>query len=702
MLEHLWSPKSVAVIGVSDEPGTPGYAVLDNLIQGGFQGELVPVGENLEELFGRRVWPDMRSYGERVELAIVATPAADAKAAVREAAKMGAKAAVVLSDGFREAGTEGAELEEDLKKYCRSRGMRLLGPNCHGVLNTALRMNATVAPQLVIEGGLSVVSQSGALCSAILDRAAGRGIGIAKLVTLGNKADISETDVLEALAGDDASQVVVGYLENLESGDGFVKVAEAVAGKKPVIVLKAGSTAAGARAASAHMGAPVGADIAFGAAFKRAGVVRAESFGALFDYSVAFLTQPLPTGRRVAVVTNAGGAGIMAADAIERAGLEMAHLTAPAERFLQGLVPGGHSFSNPVDLFANATPDRYGQAVTALLEEPEVDAVVVALTPEASAQPDETATALVAAAQGRSKPVFAAFMGGTGVAEAREALLSGGIADYPSPERAVLACAAMVQYAEWRRRPPRVVTRFPVNRRRVERIIRRNRRMGRTTLGEVDTKEILEAYGFNVPHGHVTRSPVDAVELAKHVGFPVALKVVSPDIVQKTDAGGVRLNLNDPDEVMDAFELMMLRVKRRRPEARIEGVYVEEMARRGRDVIIGMRRDAQFGPMLMFGLGGIFVEVMEDVTFHLAPITEDEALQMLRSTRSYSRLTSASGSAPLDLAAVASGLQRVSQLATDFPEVQELDINPFVVGEVGSEPSVVDARMSLRPVETTP
>lgn len=695
MLEPLFHPKSVAVVGASRTPGKVGHDILKNLIDGGFPGDIVPVNPTADEILGRTCRKNLSEYPGTIDLCILAVPRNAVTAAASQAAKAGVKALVVVTAGFRETGDEGARVEQELAGICRRNRMLLLGPNCLGLINTHHHLNASFAGHMPMPGGISVISQSGALCTAILDLAAGRHLGLAKMVSIGNKAHLSENELLESLAHDPLTSVIVGYLEDIAGGDVFIKAAEEASSQKPVIILKSGTTAAGQRAASSHTGVLAGADTAFGAAFKRSGVVRADTFDALFDYATAFAMQPLPRGKRVLIITNAGGPGTMAADAVERAGLSVAALARNTYAALRDRLPAAASANNPVDVLGDADPERYATALKAGQDDPEVDAIVVILTPQAMTRPAACARAIAANLSG-DKPVLVSFMGGQAVMPGRDELVKAGLPDYASPERAVGALRAMCEYAAWKRRPPRVVTRFPVNRRRAERIISRRLRTGQLQLGEVRAKAILQAYNFQVPEGRLTISADEAVEAAERVGYPVAMKIVSPDIVHKSDLGGVRLNAANAEMVRDFFDLMLLRIGQKAPDARIEGVYVEKMLDRGLEVIIGMHRDPQFGPMLMFGLGGIFVEVMKDVTFHLAPITADEAMQMLKSTRSYEILQGKRGQKGADLAAIAMGLQRISQLTTDFPEIAELDINPFIVGEPGSEPWVADARMTLR------
>jgi acetyltransferase len=694
-LQALLAPRTIAVVGASSTPGKLGYELLRNLIDGGFEGTIVPVNPKAQEILGIPCRRDLKDFRGELDLAVIAVPTDQVADAIRGAIGAGVKSVVVITAGFKEVGAEGAAREEVIARLCADHRVRLMGPNCVGIVNTHHKMNATFAPSVPPAGGISVISQSGALCVAILDWAASEKMGCAKVISFGNKADLNEVDFLEALTVDDATRVIVGYLESITEGDEFLHAAEQAAAVKPVVVLKVGITAAGAQAARSHTGSLAGTDMAYGAAFRRSGVVRAEDFGALFDYALAFSTQPLPRGARLAILTNAGGPGIMAADAAESCGLVIKPPSAETRRRLAEFVPATAALGNPIDIIGDADTERYGRAFEVVQDDEATDGIVVLLTPQNMTRPVELAERLALAHRGE-KPVLTAFLGGKEVLAARERLMALGIPHYPAPERAVAAFRAMADYAAWRRRPPRVVTRFPVNRRRVDRVIRWHQRMGIEQVGEVEAKEILHAYDFNILEGALAEDVEQAVETAERIGYPVVMKIVSPEIVHKSDFGGVRLNLSSPDAVRDAFDLMMLRVRRRQPEPRIRGVYVEKQAKKGREVILGMTRDPQFGPLLMFGLGGIFVEVMKDVTFYLVPITAEEAMQMLRATRSYELLKGARGHAPVDLESIAGGLQRISQLAKDYPQIAELDINPFIVGAVGTEAWVADARMTLK------
>jgi acetate---CoA ligase (ADP-forming) len=699
MLKELLYPKAIAIIGASQNPGKVGYGLVANLVESGFKGALVPVSMTATKILGLKCYKDLTDYKGKIDLGLIAVPVKAVKAAMESCVDAGAKAVIVITAGFKEVGAEGVALEKELAESARASDVRLLGPNCIGVLNTHHHMNATFAPSMPPAGRISVISQSGALCVAILDWAATEKIGMGKVISLGNKAELNEADFLEALAEDKETAVIVGYLENIVDGPRFLQIAEQTAAQKPVLILKAGTTKAGAKAASSHTGSLAGADAAYTAAFKHSGVIRAESFERLFDYALAFGTQPLPHGNRVTIITNAGGPGIMAADAAEACGLELLAPTDAARNKLKEFLPTTAAFGNPVDVIGDADPDRYVKALEVLQDDPNTDAILILVTPQNMTKPSDLARALEKA-HTKKKPLLTAFMGGNAIAEAKEFLTSMGIPNYPSPERAVLALKAMCDYATWRKRPARVVLRFPVNRRRVERIITKYVRMKNNQISEVEAKEILAAYGFRTLPGALATDREESVDAAERIGYPVVMKVVSPSIIHKSDLGGVLINLGSADQVRDAYDLIITRSKRHSPKAVLRGVYVEKMGRRGREVILGLTRDPQFGPMLMFGLGGIFVEVLKDVAFHLAPVTASEAIQMLKLTRSYSLLMGARGQKPVDLDAIADAIQRISQLATDYPQIAELDINPFIVGEVGTEAYAADARMTLRFSET--
>lgn len=694
-LEALFNPESVAVVGASRSEGKAGHTIVANLIAGGCSATIVPINPATDQLLGLSCYPSLADYGKEVDLVVVALPGDQVKAVIEECRKV--KVVIVIATGFKESSEEGARLEQDILELCHRRGIRLLGPNSLGMINTEQRLNVSLAGAMPEEGGLSIFSQSASLYSAMLDLAADQHLGLAKMVSIGNKADISGVDILANLAHDEQTKVVVGYIEDIVTGKTFVKAAEEAASQKPVIVMKSGTTPAGRKAAASHTGMLASGDSGYAAAFKRSGVIRADSFGALFDYAAAFSSQPLPNGNRILVITNAGGPAILGADGVEQGGMRLVGLQGPDEGSREALLPEERDGRGFIEILGDVDPKRYGTVIKEAQGDPDVDGVLLVFAPQSMRQPAEAVRSIVTNLDG-SKPVVATFIGGRNLHELRHELAALGLPIYETVERAVASLKVMEEYATWKKRPPRTVTRFRVNRRRVERILTRRRRTGRLQLGEVKAKAVLGAYGFRIPEGALASSAEEAQEIAERLGFPVAMKIVSPDIIHKSDLGGVFLNVASGEAAEDTYDLMTLKIRKKVPDARIEGVYVEKMVDKGLEVIIGMSRDPQFGPMLMFGLGGIFVEVMKDVTFHLAPITEQEAIQMLKSTRSYAMLQGRRGEEGVDLAAIASGLQRISQLTTDFPQILELDINPFIVGSFGSEPVVADARITLAPL----
>jgi acetyltransferase len=746
VLEALFTPKSIAVVGASRTPGKVGYEILKHLKDGAFEGELVPVNPHADEILGLKCCHKISEYKGEIECGIVAVPTELVEGVLRNLVSFGVKAVIIVTTGFKEVGEEGAALQRKLTDICRERGVHLLGPNVVGLINPYHKMNASFALQMPGKGNISVLSQSGSLLAVFLDWATGNGIGLAKLISIGNKAGITEVELLQALTEDEHTRVIAGYIEDILDGNEFIRAAKAASSVKPVVLLKGGISEQGQKAAASHTGSLAGVDIAYGAAFKRAGIIRPETFEELLDFSMAFSMQPLPGENRVAIITNAGGPGIIAVDAVENRGMRLAAFDEGIKKKLREKLPAAVNVANPLNVLLTATSGRYAAAVDILQDDDSVDAILMLFAPQVLAQPVETVRAVARCMRGK-KPILASFMGAHAVLPGRRELARHNIPNFPTPERAVAALGAMYEYSHWLRRPPRIVTRFPVNRRRAQRIINRHVRAAafyapegiggeqereevrseelgvrseglsgipesgnsslltphsslpndpiRISIGEVEAKSILKAYDFTVPEGAVATSPEEAVETAEHIGYPVAMKIYSPDIIHKSDVGGVRTNIPNSEALLDAFDLMMLRIGRHIPQARLDGIYIEKMGKKGRDVILGMKRDPQFGPMLMFGLGGIFVEVMKDVTFHLAPITADEAMQMLRATRSYEILKGVRGQAAVDLPAIAGGLQRISQLVTDFPQITELDINPLIVGEAGAGAYVADANISL-------
>ncbi len=695
-LESFFNPQSIAIVGASRQKSKVGYEILANIVKAGYKGGIFPVNPNTDTIEGLKCYPDLESIPDTPDLVIIIVPAKIVPPVMQQCAKVGVKSVIIITAGFREVGEEGRALEKQVVQIAKQAGIRVIGPNCLGLIVPANKLNASFGGDLPAAGAIAYLSQSGALLAAILDTANAAGIGFSKLVSIGNKADIDELDIIKALAADKDTKVIAGYLESIADGDEFVRQAERISHTKPIILIKSGGTQAGAKAASSHTGSLAGSETAYESAFERAGIIRCESIRQQFDYAQAFANQPLPGGPGVAVITNAGGPGIMAADAIEREGLSFARLAGETEEKLASRLPAAANWHNPIDILGDALADRYEFALDVVLDDPNVDVVLVLLTPQAMTEPARTAEVIVKTARSkRKKPVLACFLGAAKVREGIEILRRGKIPPYDTTQGAVSTIKVMVDYVRWRSRPKRVVKLFPVNRRKVENIVERHLRQGILDIGEAESKEILEAYGFVTPKGSLATTADQAANIAQQIGYPVVLKIWSPDILHKSDVGGVKVGLASEQEVRDAFDLMIYRIPKKLPDAHILGVLVQEMCRKGKEVILGMHRDPHFGPLMMFGMGGIMVEVLKDVSFYLAPLTAEEAKQMLVNTKTYRILQGVRGDEGVDVDKIAEGLQRLSQLVTEFPQIREMDINPYVVGREGTTPIAVDARISL-------
>jgi acetyl coenzyme A synthetase (ADP forming)-like protein len=694
--DKLLRPKSVAVIGASTDKTKVGNNVLENIIGGGFSGEIYPVNPRATEISGKKCYPSLAAIPGQVDCAVLVIKRDLVVPALRECGAKGVLAVIVITAGFAETGEEGRKLQGEIAQIARQHKITLLGPNCLGLINPWHRLNAAFGQAINLPGPIALISQSGALITAIQDMAAHEKIGFSVLASLGNKATLDEVEFLQTLSKDENTRVIAAYLEDIGRGQDFMRVAERVSKNKPIVILKSGRTTSGAKAASSHTGSLAGADSAYNSAFERTGVVRADSIEHLFDVATAFAYQPLPKGDRIAVVTNAGGPGIMMTDALELAGLTIARFDDKTKEALRNILPAAGSAHNPVDVLGDATGDLYGAAIEVLLSSDSVDSLIIILTPQKMTDDVATARAIVAAAQKHRKPVLACFMGADIIARGVQLLRENRIPCYAIPERAARAIREMVSYYRYRNRPLRVIERFAVNKIPAIKIIKSARNRNNFEIGENDAKTIMTAYNFNVPPGELALSVDEAIRFADEMGYPVAMKISSPDILHKSDVGGVKIGLAGPQAVEDAFELMMLRIKRKMPGANLRGVLIEKMILGGKETILGMKKDPQFGPVLMFGLGGIFVEVFKDVTFGLAPITDEECRTMLESTRSYKLLTGARGEKSVDISSIVLNMQRLSQLVMDFPEIDEIDINPLKVGYEGDGAFVVDARIILK------
>jgi acetate---CoA ligase (ADP-forming) len=698
MLDAILRPRSIAVVGASRTPDTIGYQIVNNLLKHGFTGAVYPVNPSAQAVHSIRAYPSVAAIPDPVDLAIIVVPKQYVLAVAEECGEKGVQGLVVISAGFREIGGAGVEREAALMEVVNRYGMRLVGPNCMGVLNTApdIRMNATFAPTMPPTGPVAFMSQSGAMGVTILDYASEYGIGISQFVSVGNKPDVSGNDLIEYWGDDPRTGVVLMYVENFGNPRKFTALAREITKRKPVVAVKSGRSTAGARAATSHTGALAGADVAADALFSQCGVIRVDTVEELFDLAMAFGQQPIPKGNRVAIVTNAGGPGIIIADACEANDLEVAPLSEATRARLGSILPEEASVANPVDMIASATPTSYRMVLEAVLDDPGIDAVVATFVPPLGVRQQDVAEAIVEVCSTRKdKPVVAVLMGREGLPQGLKELQQAGIPGYRFPESGVRALGAMCQYRRWLERPEGRVQTFEVDRGAVAQILADARECGVEKLGESEVLRILEAYGIPVAEHQVVRCEEDAVAAAVAMGFPVVLKVVSPRVVHKSDVGGVAVGLQDAEDVRAAFRKMNEEVPRRAAidPSEIEGILVQRMVRGGKETIVGVHTDPAFGPLLMFGLGGIYVEALGDVAFRVHPVSDEDARDMVRSIRGIRLLEGIRGEAPVDLAAVEEVIQRISQLVGDHPEIAELDINPWLAFPDGGV--AVDGRMAL-------
>jgi acetate---CoA ligase (ADP-forming) len=698
-LDTFFTPKSVAVIGASTNPEKLGYAVVKNLLEGGYAkiGVVFPINPSADEILGFKVYPSVLEVPGEIDLAVIVIPYPLVPDALRLCGQKGIPSAIIISAGFREAGKEGLERELELVEISHQYNLRLIGPNCLGVIDSFTPLNASFAAGTPPSGPMAFMSQSGALGTAVLDIALAGRLGLSKFVSLGNKADVSEIDLLKAWVDDENSKVILIYTEGMPSGQEFIRVAREVTRQKPVVAIKSGVTQSGSRAVSSHTGSLAGSEQAYQAAFLQAGILRAESMESLFDMALALGYQPHLTGDRIAIITNAGGPGILATDALERAGLSLARFNLETIHALEQYLPDAASAANPVDVLGDARADRYKFALEKVAGDPNVDGIMVLLTPQAMTEIEATADSIGALSQNINMPILGCFMGEARIQVGIDILTTHGIPNYPFPERAANAFSAMSAYRSVKSRPIPEYVHFEVDKAAVHQVLDHARLEKRLSIADAESRSILEAYGLRTPRSELADTPEKAAEVAARIGYPVVLKIASPDILHKTDIGGVKVGLQSATDVRDAFELMVYRAQRYVPDARIWGCLVQEMAPSGGlEVLVGMNRDPQFGPLVTFGLGGIYVETLRDVTFRVAPFSTLEAEEMLTQIRAHALLDGVRGQPPMDKKAIVDTLLRIAQLVQDFPEITELDINPLMVYHQGEGALALDMRLILK------
>ncbi len=700
-LEPLFAPHSIAVVGASRTPGSVGNAILTNLVFGGFTGVVYPVNPKAKSILGNRCVPNVAAIDDHVDLGVIVIPAAHVQGIVEAFADKGTRHFVVISAGFKEIGGEGTKREQDLKSLATARGLTIVGPNCLGIINTAptVAMNATFGRGMPEAGPFGLISQSGALCTALLDYAKGVGIGFSRFVSFGNKVAVSENDLLLALAADPLTKAILMYVEELSHGQAFIETCHKIThggNPKPIIAIKTGRTQEGAAAAASHTGSLAGRDEVYDAVLAQAGVRRVDSVKELFDCAEVFVDPMLPQGRRTAVVTNAGGPGIMATDACIRSGMSLAKFQEYTLKSLRYQLPPTSSLKNPVDVIGDAKHDRYRAALDAVSSDEGVDQMLVIVTPQTMTDVTAIADVIRETKSFCGKPMVGCLMGLVDVSAGVQLLRSHGVPAYAFPEDAMRAMAAKCRFAEWTRQPSLDYRHFDVDCEGVARLLDEELAAGRTTLVELKALELFRRYGFPIVPYALATAADEAAQAAAKIGFPVVLKICGPKILHKTDVGGVRLNLTDEVAVRTAFDEMIASVRGKLgADIEIWGVLVQKMLPKGKEIILGMSRDPRMGPLLMFGLGGIYTEALKDVSFRLAPLRENVALEMIMDIRAHKLLRGFRGEPPADVPAIADCLLRLSQLVTEHDRIKELDINPLMVYPADQGAMVADARVIL-------
>ena len=682
-LQALFQPESIAVIGASNNTEKIGYSIMANLKESGYLGQLYPVNPKESEILGYRCYPSVKAIGKKIDEAVISVPAKHAVAVARECGEAGVKFLVVITAGFKEIGKEGLEREQELKKICKEFGMRMVGPNVVGIMDTHTPFNASFTHGFPRQGKIAFISQSGAMLLAILDWSKSSGLGFSRFVSMGNKADLNEVDFIWSAAQDPNTSVILCYIEDVADGPRFLDIVREASKIKPVIILKSGTSQAGARAASSHTGALAGSDLAYDTAFRQCGVIRAVTMSDLFDLAVAFVNQPVPAGNRVALVTNSGGPGIIATDSVERNELQMARFTKETIEHMRSLLPAESNFYNPVDILGDARPDRYTIALESVLKDENVDSALVLLSPAAVTEPVTIAKMMIEMHKKHpDKPLFAAYMGGEGLTEGSQLLTKSGIPSYTFPEPALKAISGMVNYSTLKKKLVQnepLATVSEESKKEVKVVFYDVIRDRRTVLLGNETTKVAQAYGIPVAPVILTKNPDEAVEQAELLGYPVVLKIASPKIIHKSDVGGVKIGLNNADEVREAYVSIMESVNRLMPGTPIYGIELQPMKPKGNEMIVGMTRDVQFGPLIAFGLGGIYVNLLKDVSFRLAKgLTMSDIEEMITETKAYTLLRGYRGAEPADIPSLLETIAKVAQLSLDFPEIAEIDLNPVI------------------------
>jgi acetyl coenzyme A synthetase (ADP forming)-like protein len=695
-LTALFKPKSICVIGASIKPGKVGYDIFKNIIDYGFNGKLYPINPSYDFILGYKCYPTVLDVKQDIDLAIIAIPAKFVIDVAKQCGESKVKNLVIISAGFKEVGREGAKLEKQLIDLSKEYGFRIQGPNCLGVIDTNTPVNASFAGQMPIKGNIAFISQSGAMGTAILDWSFDNNIGFSKFISLGNKADLNESDFILYLGEDNQTKVILVYIEDVRNGQQFIDTIRRTIPKKPILILKSGKSVAGQKAAVSHTGSLAGSNISYQTTFKQYGVIEVNSISDLFDYAKVFSTQPIPKDNSICILTNAGGPGIVATDSAEKNNLNLRVLKESTLQELQNFLPSSASIYNPVDILGDAQPEIYSKALGTILRDENISSIIILLSPQVSTKPTETALEIVKLNKIIDKPLVCVFMGGPQVTEAKKILAMNRIPVFNFPEDAVESISALVKYkhmCEIIKELKKV--KIIGDKNKVKSIIEKVLAENRYSLIGSEASQILESYNIKTAKTYLAENSEEALIIADKIGYPVVLKIASPDILHKSDFGGVILNIKNEKELRESFIGMISNSKKLFPNARIYGIDVQEQGEKGKEIIIGVNKGDPFGHLLMFGLGGIYVNFLKDVSFRLIPIYENEALKMIAETKTYQLLKGVRGEAPSDIDSIINTIYSISQLIEDFPIISELDINPLFVYNVNNGCLAVDVKITL-------
>ena len=693
------SPKSIAVIGASDKEGSVGRAITSNIMKG-YKGTVYPISPSRDKVFNQKAYKTVLDVPNEIDLAVIITKNTVVPIVLEECGKKKIQGAVVITAGFKEVDDEGKKLEQQLKDISKKYNIRIIGPNCLGVMNLdpQTMMNSTFLKITPKSGQIALVSQSGAICAALVEDASAQGIGFSAVISMGNKADMTEIDILKMLADHEQTKVIVMYLEDMGNGQEFLKVCKQItkknAIKKPVLVLKSGRSPEGAKAAMSHTGALMGSDEIYDALLQQSGAIRVDTMEELFDYATAFSKQPLPIEGDLVIVSNAGGPAIISTDSCSKLGIKMAKIEEIRPK-IDAVIPPWGSSRNPVDIVGDADFNRFENVLNEVLQHKNVGSVISMCTPSATLDYDKLAEVIVKMSKKYKKTMLASLMGLDEGITNREILAAGDVPYYTYAEGSIRALKAMLRFVDWVKSPDGNITKFEVDKDKAQSIFDKVKEEGRTNLLEDEGRDILDAYGFPLPQSVVATTEDEAVAAANKIGYPIVMKISSPQIVHKSDAGGVKVNLTNDDETRDGFKTIMDNARKYDSNADIKGVLIVEMVKGGKEMIIGSKLEPGMGPVVMLGMGGIYVEILKDVTFRLAPLTDQEANDMISSIKTKKLLDGVRGEEPSDINKLSECIQRLSQLVSDFKEIKELDMNPVLVMEKGQGCKILDVRIGI-------